>query len=42
MIVGQIPFEFSGVLMIDLTTGEVILEPRHTVDTTRACRLLTK
>ena len=42
MIVGQVPFAFSGVLMIDLTSGEVILEPRHTVDTTRACRLLTK
>lgn len=42
MIVGQIPFEFTGVLMIDLTTGEVILEPRHTVDTSRACRLLTR
>lgn len=42
MIVGQVPFEFTGALMVNLTTGEVILEPRHTVDTTRACRLLTK
>jgi hypothetical protein len=42
MIVGQVPFEFSGALMVNLTTGEVILEPRHTVDATRACRLLTK
>jgi hypothetical protein len=42
MVVGQLPFEFTGVLKIDLTTEEVILEPRHTVDTTRACRLLTK
>lgn len=41
MVVGQLPFDFTGVLKIDLTTGEVILEPRHTVDTTRACRLLT-
>jgi hypothetical protein len=41
MVVGQVPFEFTGVLKINLTTGEVILEPRHTVDTTRACRLLT-
>jgi hypothetical protein len=42
MIVGQVPFEFTGVLKINLTTGEVILEPQHTVDTTRACRLLTR
>ena len=42
MVVGQLPFDFTGVLKVDLTTGEVILEPRHTVDTPRACRLLTK
>jgi hypothetical protein len=42
MIVGQVPFEFTGVLMIDLATGEAILEPHHLVDTTRACHLLTK
>jgi hypothetical protein len=42
MIVGQLPFDFTGVLMINLTTGEVILEPHHVVDTTRACHLLTK
>lgn len=42
MVVGQVPFEFTGVLKINLTTGEVILEPRHTVDTTRACRLLMR
>jgi hypothetical protein len=42
MIVGQVPFDFTGVLKINLTTGEVILEPHHTVDTTRACRLLTR
>jgi hypothetical protein len=42
MIVGQIPFDFTGALMINLTTGEVILEPQHLVDTTRACHLLTK
>jgi hypothetical protein len=41
MIIGQVPFEFTGVLKIDLATGEVILEP-HAVDTTRVCRLLTK
>ena len=42
MIVGQVPFDFTGVLMIDLATGEAILEPHHLVDTTRACHLLTK
>ena len=42
MIVGQVPFDFTGVLMIDLTTGEAILGPHHFVDTTRACHLLTK
>jgi hypothetical protein len=41
MVVGQVPFTFAGVLMIDLTTGEVILEP-HATDTTRVCQLLTK
>ena len=40
-IVGQIPFGFTGVMKINLTTGEVILEPHHIVDTTRVCRLLT-
>lgn len=42
MVVGQVPFDFSGVLMVDLTIGEVILEPHHFLDTTRACHLLTK
>jgi hypothetical protein len=42
MIVGQVPFEFTGVLMINPDTGEVILEPQHTVDTTRVCRLRTR
>jgi hypothetical protein len=42
MVVGQLPFDFTGVLMIDLTTGDVILEPHHAVDTSRACHLLTK
>jgi hypothetical protein len=41
-IVGQVPFDFTGVLKIDLETGEAILEPVHIVDTTRACRLLTR
>lgn len=41
MVVGQLPFDFTGVLKIDLTTGEAILEPHHIVDTTRVCHLLT-
>jgi hypothetical protein len=41
MIVGQVPFGFTGVLKIDLTTGETILEPHHVLDTTRACEALT-
>jgi len=28
-IVGQIPFDFIGVLKIDLDTGEVVHEPGH-------------
>ena len=42
MIVGQVPFDFTGVLVIDLGTGEAILEPHHVLDTTRVCHLLTK
>jgi hypothetical protein len=41
-IVGQVPFEFTGVLKINLDTGEVIHEAHHIVDTTRVCRLLTR
>ncbi|HSK16382.1 MAG TPA: hypothetical protein VK915_09445 [Gaiellaceae bacterium] len=32
MIVGQVPFTFTGVLKIDLETGETILEPRHSLE----------
>ena len=42
MIIGQVPFAFTGALMIDLVTGEVILEAQHVLDTTRVCQLLTK
>ena len=38
---GQRPFAFTGVLMIDIFPGEVH-QPQHTVDTERACRLLTR
>jgi hypothetical protein len=40
-IVGQVPFDFTGVLKTNVVTGEVILEPQRTLDTTRACELLT-
>ena len=40
-IVGQMPFEFTGVLKLNLETGEVILEPHHEVDPTRVCEQLT-
>jgi hypothetical protein len=32
MIVGQVPGSFIGVLMIDLETGEAILEPQHSLE----------
>jgi hypothetical protein len=41
MIIGQVPFEFAGVLKIDLETDEAILEPQHTLDTEKACAALT-
>ena len=40
-IVGQVPFDFTGVLKINLETGEAVLEPHHEVDTTRVCERLT-
>jgi hypothetical protein len=40
-IVGQVPFGFTGVLKINLETGEAILEPHHEVDPTRVCERLT-
>jgi hypothetical protein len=42
MVVGQVPFEFIGVLMVNLETDEAILEPHHSFDTTRVCHLLTR
>lgn len=43
MIIGQVPFGFTGVLKIDLETGEAILEPQHTTEGNieRACAALT-
>lgn len=43
MIIGQIPFGFTGVLKIDLATGEAILEPHHSLGgrLEEACAALT-
>jgi hypothetical protein len=43
LISGQVPFEFAGVLKIDLETGEAILEPRDRSEEqlARACAVLT-
>ena len=40
MIFGQVPFAFTGVLKIDLETGEAILEPQHIVDVDEVCATL--
>jgi hypothetical protein len=42
-ITGQVPFEFAGVLKLDLETEEAILEPRDRSEQqlARACRALT-
>jgi hypothetical protein len=42
MATGQAGVFFTGVEKTNLTTGEVILEPQRTDDTTRVCRLLTR
>jgi hypothetical protein len=43
LISGQVPFDFAGVLKIDLETGEAILEPRDRSEQqlARACAVLT-
>jgi hypothetical protein len=40
-IVGQVPLGFTGVLKINLDTGEPILEPHHVVDIEEFCAQLT-
>lgn len=40
LIIGQVPFEWTGVLKINLLTDEVIFEP-HWTDTTKVCAALT-
>jgi hypothetical protein len=39
LIIGQVPFDFRGVLKIDPATGDVVLEP-HWIDADRACAVL--
>lgn len=42
-IIGQLPFDFAGVLVINLDTGEVVKEPqfvRGTIQLERACEIL--
>jgi hypothetical protein len=43
MITGQIPFAFTGLLKIDLETGEAILEPQRSreKEVEEACAVLT-
>ena len=42
-IIGQVPFEFIGVLKVDPDTGDVILEPQHSLqgNLEDACAALT-
>jgi hypothetical protein len=40
-IIGQVPFEFKGVLKIDPETEEVFHEPSAAYDTTKVCARLT-
>src|SRR4029453_9555342 len=40
-IVGQVLFDFTGVLKINLDTGEVTLEPHHFFDIEEVCEQLT-
>jgi hypothetical protein len=43
LIIGQVPFAFTGVLKIDLETGDAILEPHHSLEGNidDACAALT-
>ena len=42
-ITGQVPFDFAGILVIDLDTGDVVKEPTFRGDKQleKACRLLS-
>jgi hypothetical protein len=41
-LIGQLPFDFTGVLKLDLETGEAILEPHHSTadEVDEACAAL--
>ena len=43
MIIGQVPFTFTGVLKLDPETEEAILEPQHSIEDRLddACAALT-
>jgi hypothetical protein len=43
MVIGQLPFGFTGVLKLNPATGEVTLEPHHSLDSRveQACAALT-
>ena len=43
MIIGQVPFDFIGVLKVNPDTGEAILEPQHSIEdrVDEACDALT-
>jgi hypothetical protein len=43
LLIGQLPFAFTGVMMLDPDTGEVILEPQHSLegDVEAVCAALT-
>jgi hypothetical protein len=40
-VVGQLPFWFTGVLKIDVDTGEVLQEPQRYTDASSVCAALT-
>jgi hypothetical protein len=40
-VAGHRPVEFTGVMKINLDTGEVVHEPQHFADIERLCELLT-
>lgn len=40
-IVGQVPYQFTGVLKVNYYTGQAILEPHHVVDIAEVCAQLT-
>jgi hypothetical protein len=39
-VTGQLPFQYTGTLKVNVTTGETLVEPRHVTDTDEACAVL--